>query len=277
MTTVVLLVLLSALLHAAWNAALKGQTDASAASCAVIFGAALVSALLAAIVGPGAVPLAALFAVGLAGLVEGAYFVTVTKALELLPLSAAYGISRGAGVLLVWPLSIAVFGEPATPLAILGAILLSLGLLATASGASPKRGVAVALVAALTIGAYPVVYKQALAAGAPPFSLFALSLIVALPIQVAALGETRWRRLRQAVAVAPVTLGVAAALCAGSFLIFLIALTDGGAGRLTGLRNTSVLFASVFGYFTGDRVGRRGVVGAAAIALGAVLVALETA
>jgi drug/metabolite transporter (DMT)-like permease len=64
-----------------------------------------------------------------------------------------------------------------------------------------------------------------------------------------------------------------AALCAASFLLFLFALRATGAGRITGLRNLSVLFAALWAWRTGEPMSRRGWASALALAIGAVLLA----
>lgn len=264
----------SAVIHAAWNALLKRTSDVGAASIVISGGAAAVTALLGVVIGPWVVPPSGWpFVIG-AGLVEGAYFVTLSRALELLPLGAAYGISRGAGLLLVWPLSAALLAERTTPVELLGAGLVSLGLFALVQRAGSRQGLLAAGACAVTIGLYPVTYKAALEHGVAPFPLFALALFIALPIQLALLGARRRPRVLTAVAAAPWRLGLAALLCAASFLLFLVALDRAGAARITGLRNTSVAFAAAFGWAQGEPRARRTVASSIAIAAGALLLTM---
>jgi uncharacterized membrane protein len=266
------LVLASAFTHALWNARLKRAADREAAAALLVGGAAILSGLLALILGEGAPPIEALPAVLGAGLVEAAYFLLLTAALNRLPLGTAYGVSRGAGLLLTWPLSIAFLGEQASTLDLVGAVLVSLGLFSTTQGAGP--GLGYALGCAVAIGLYPLTYKSALHAGAPPKTLFALSLAIAWPVQAAFLGPRRWQRLRGALTGDPLGVGLSALLCAASFLLFLGALAQAGAGWSTALRNCSVLVALLLGVGQGERPGLRGLIGALGIAAGAVLLAL---
>lgn len=261
----------SAAIHAAWNALLKGAPDVGASSVAVSAGAAALTAVLGLAVGPWAVPDAAWPMVAAAGLVEGAYFVTLSRALTRLPLGTAYGVSRGAGLLFVWPLSVAVLGETATALEMFGAVLVSLGLFTLVRRGGSRAGLASAAACAASVGLYPVAYKAALERGASPYPLFALALAIALPVQVALLGDGRRQRLASALRGAPWRLGLASLLCAASFLLFLAALQACGAARLTGLRNTSVVFAAAFGWAQGEPSGARNVASALAIAAGALL------
>ena len=245
------LVLASAALHAVWNAALKHRADPGAAGVWVVLGAASISAVLAVVTGDWQLAPASLPWTLAAGLVEGVYFASLLTAMHHLPLPLAYGVSRGAGVLLAWPIAMVLMGELASPQALVGAGLLSLGLASVALERSPvdgsarrKQGWLATWICAASIAAYPLVYKQALHTGAAPFALFAVSLGLSLPIQLGWLGPTRMQRLRSEARLAPYVLAWSALLCAASFLLLLWALREGGAAHLSALRNTSVLVAT---------------------------------
>ena len=62
-------------------------------------------------------------------------------------------------------------------------------------------------------------------------------------------------------------------VCGGSFLILMEALSIGGSGFVLTLRNTSVLFATGMAFAIGERPRNAEIVGAAAVAAGAVLMA----
>jgi len=131
--------------------------------------------------------------------------------------------------------------------------------------------VAWAAACAVAIGAYPLTYQQAIHVGAPPFLLFAVSLGVALPVQLWALGPRPVDRL---LALRPhrALLVVCAVACAASFLLFLAALSMGGAGRLSALRNVSIAVATAIGWASGESLDARARWSAVAITLGAVAV-----
>ena len=264
----VLWVLISALLHAAWNAGVKRTGDPEAAALGVVAGAAAISGAAAAVEGAW-LPLAAAPWTVASGIVEAVYFVALSRALARLPLGTAYGLSRGGGQLVTWPVSIAAFAEPVTAWTAGGALLLAAGLFGRVRPPFDGRGVAWAAACALAIGAYPLTYKQALRGGAPHELLFFLSLAVALPVQAVALADPRrvWGLRRQAP-----TLLLSAAACAASFLLFLHALDLDHAGRVSALRNTSIAFATVFGALAGERVDRRAWAAAIAITVGAIAI-----
>jgi drug/metabolite transporter (DMT)-like permease len=266
-----LAVLASALLHAAWNAMLKRAPDTEAAAALVILGASGLSGALALTFGPAAVPGPAVPWIVAAGVIEAVYFVTLAAALARLSLQSAYGVSRGLGVLLVWPMSIAIFAEPATARSLGGAALLSIGLFVQMRTIPRSSGLWLAIACAGAIACYPLAYKRAIALDVSPYSLFALSLAMALPVQLAALGKARVPRLRAA--LRPIIL-VSAACCAASFLIFLHALKSSGPAHVSALRNTSVLFAAMFGWARGETLDGRALGSALLITVGAVLVAL---
>src|SRR5205814_4965123 len=124
------------------------------------------------------------------------------------------------------------------------------------------------------IAGYHVCYDRALAGGARTVPLFALSLALALPLNLAALGRARRRAVLAALRARPVPLVAGGLLSAASFLVFLAGLALCGAGPALTLRNTSVVFAQLFAAALGEKVGRRQVAGAVLVAVGATLVAL---
>lgn len=274
MTIAILLaILLSAALHAAWNGLLKGCRDPEAAGALLVLGAAALSLISGLAAGQLEVPQAAWPLVATTGLIEALYFVTLGRALQRLPLGSAYGISRGLGLLLLWPASVLWFGEGLDLRSAVGAGLLSLGLLALITQVPSRLGLAYALGCAASIALYPLAYKRALIAGVAPYALFGLSLALALPLQIAGLGAGRRERLSRSWSAHRLRILAGAALCAASFLLFLFALRATGAGRITGLRNLSVLFAALWAWRAGEPMSRRGWASALALAVGAVLLA----
>ncbi len=136
---IVALVLLSALLHALWNALLrlersKDRSLAVAITVATVF-AAGVAAVRAA---RGEVLFASAAGVAFsaaAGVFEAMYFLTLARAMERGRLGLVYTVSRGGAVLIVWPASIALYGEVATAAAIAGSAVVLVGLAICGSAA----------------------------------------------------------------------------------------------------------------------------------------------
>lgn len=281
---IIALVLLSAFLHALWNALLRLEREKDRALVAAIAVATLFAAVVAGVRwGLGAVPFASWSGVGFtlgAGVLEAIYFVTLARAMELGKLGVVYTVSRGGAVLVVWPASVALFAEVATLPATVGSLLVLAGLAASGLGArgdgrgNPRAAVAWAVACAASIAGYHLAYKAALREAVNPSACFALSLAVSAVISVTRLGGSgrdglralvrrRWPRL--------LLLGLA---CGGSFLILMEALAIGGSGYVLTLRNTSVLFAAGMAWLIGERPARAEVAGAALVAAGAALIAL---
>jgi drug/metabolite transporter (DMT)-like permease len=270
-----LLVLASAFLHALWNAIIKPDRDTRAAAVVVLAVATATTALVAATLGSAAFPDARILATAVAaGLFEAGYFLTLAVALAAAPLGSVYAATRGGAIVLVWPLSIVIFGEALTLPAVIGAALVIGGLALLGLGdKGTRRGAAWAIACAVCIAGYHLCYKRALALDAAPPLLFAVSLAVALPCNVVGLGRRAGPRLRDALLARPVALLAGGVVCASSFVIFLVALRDGGAGVVLTLRNSSIVFAQLFAFMIGERPSRRAVVGALLIVLGAVALA----
>jgi uncharacterized membrane protein len=271
-----LLVLLSALLHALWNALIKRERDTEAATVGVLISAAVTATIVAAIsaVGGGAFPGARAFAWALAaGLGEGFYFLTLGRALARAPLGLAYTVARGGAIVAVWPLSVWLLGEPLTSAAAGGALLVLMGLVTT-GGAERARfaaGLGWSAACALSITGYHLAYKQALGAGARPSALFAVSLVLALALNLWRLPDARQRLAQLArTRLPPLLLG--GLLCTAAFLILLHALAGAGAGAVLTLRNTSVVFAQLLGALLGESLRPRQVLGGLLVVAGAILI-----
>jgi drug/metabolite transporter (DMT)-like permease len=276
---IVLLVLGSAFLHALWNALLKNEADKEVAGVAVLGFAALASAAVALTVAvtTGRRPFGdptALFSSVAAGLFEAGYFITLVLSLERAPLGLAYTVSRGTAIVLVWPISALWLGEEVTALAIGGSLTLLAGLVVSGlDGGKPGRGAGMACLCGAFIAGYHLCYKQAMGAEPSAAAVFAVSLGVALPLYVLRLRLTRSLPLRLFSATLPFALY--GAVCAASFLIFLMSLKDAGAGFVLTLRNTSVLFATLLGWCLGQPTTRQHVLGSILVAMGAVLLGLN--
>lgn len=270
------LVLLSALLHAAWNALLKREQDIEIATVAVLAVAA-VSSLLIALVTPGAAfanPRGLAWALS-AGVFEGGYFIALAMALLRAPLGFAYAVARGGAIALVWPISVLFLSEALTPYAIAGVLVLWAGLLSVGTGgdaSASASGLRWSMLCAVGIAGYHVCYKEALADHALPAALFAVSLAIALPLNLFRLGRDKRARLFARLRTGPSAIIVSGVICTAAFVVFLNALALAGAGVVLTLRNTSVVFAQVFAFALGERLPRRQVIGALLIALGAALI-----
>ncbi|MBI5069296.1 MAG: permease [Deltaproteobacteria bacterium] len=267
--------LLSALLHASWNALLKRERDPRWAVTGVV-AAGLLFAAAAALLFPGAgfPTRAGLAWTVAAGLFEGLYFLTLAGALARASYGAVYAIARGGAMALVWPAAALLLAEPVTARGAGGAALVALGVVLVAwagrQHASPG-GLLLSAASAGAIAGYHLCYDRALVNGAARAPLFAVALLVALPLTWLA---ARLRGGGAAPGRGEVLRWLAAgALLTGSFLLFLGGLAESGAGPALTLRNTSVVFAQAIAAALGEPVPRRQLGGALLVVAGAALLA----
>jgi drug/metabolite transporter (DMT)-like permease len=163
--------LLSALLHASWNAAVKGSADAPQAMAAQMYASGLIA--LAALPAVGlphwpSLPWMAVsvaFSLGSVALLLRAYRHT--------GFGVAYPVTRGASVMLVVPLAAVLAGEWPRPLGLAGVALVAAAVLALAlrgSAAVARAGLGWALAAAAFTAAYVVCDARGVRASDSPLA-----------------------------------------------------------------------------------------------------------
>lgn len=281
---IVALVLLSAFLHAGWNALLRVEPDKDRGLVAAIAIASAFACVIAGVRwGLGEQPFAtteSLLYTLLAGAFEAVYFMTLARALELGRLGAVYTVSRGGAVLVVWPLSIVLFAETATITSTAGSIVVLAGLVLSSLGSTTggnrnhRAGIAWAAACAVSIAGYHLAYKASLLADGNPSAVFAVSLSLSAVISIIRIGGEGRRILATVMRARLGRVSLMGIVCGGSFLILMEALALGGSGYVLTLRNTSVLFAALFALTIGERPRHAELVGALFVAAGAVLMSL---
>lgn len=265
-------VLGAALLHAGWNALLKSSSDKQLDTVAISVGAGLVG-LAVAVWLP--VPAAESWP-WLAGstLVHILYFLFLAGAYRWGELSYAYPIMRGGGPVVVALASAAVFGEVLPLAPALGVALVCAGIVAFASGKADRRATLFALANAVVIAAYTVIdAKGARASGSPV--AYAMWFFVANAIAIYAYaGARRGAEVPRYLVRYWPRLLIGAVLTSGSYGVALWAMTLAPVALVAVLRETSVLFAALFGaLFLGEKFTRRRLVATGAVLCG--LVALK--
>jgi uncharacterized membrane protein len=282
---IVVLVLISAFLHAGWNALLRVEPDKDRGLVGAISVAALFASVIAGIRWAlGDQPFestASVFYTVLAGVFEAVYFATLAIAMERGRLGPVYTVSRGGAVLVVWPLSIVLFDELVTTTSSTGSALVLGGLILAGLGAhhhsrttAGSSGVGWASACAASIAGYHLSYKAALQEGGSASATFALSLALAAAIRIVWLGRSGRAALVTVVTTRFPRVALMGLVCGGSFLILMEALALGGSGFVLTLRNTSVLFAALLAWAIGERPVRAELIGAALVAIGAVVMSL---
>jgi drug/metabolite transporter (DMT)-like permease len=272
-THIVFLVLFAALLHASWNALLRGGADRLWSMTVMCIAIAVTCVVAAAFMVPPAVEswgyalLSALLHVG--------YNLFLVRSYRVGDLGQVYPISRGSSPALI-TLGAAIFaGENITPGEMLGIALVSGGIISLAfRGRSLSvPSLPYALGTGCFIAAYSVVDGiGARLSGAP------LSYTVWMCALWGVLMPAVYIGLRDARSLFSLRPGTLSALVGGlvsllAYGIVIYAMNEAPLGAVSALRETSVLFALLIGYaFLGETLTARRILACAVIASGTLII-----
>ena len=276
--TISLAVLFAALLHASWNAMIKGGGDVLLDTAAIVAGAGLVAIPFLFVV-----PLPAVESwpyIGGSVAIHVAYYYLRINAYRSGDLSLVYPLMRGVAPLITGLLGVVALREMPGALNWLGMLLISAGVIALALRTvhhSPSgRAVGFALANAAVIALYTIVDGTGARLAGDAWAYIAwLFVLDAIPFTaymllrhrdafVAALSERRTRGL------------VGGALSAGAYAISVWAMTKAPVALVASLRETSVLFATLIGArLLHERLTPRRWAGVLAVVLG--VIALKAA
>ncbi len=250
---VTLAVLLAALLHASWNAMIKGGSDVLLDTATIVAGAGVV-ALPFLFVVPLPAPASWPYIFG-SILTHLAYYFLMVNAYRTGELSLVYPLMRGVAPLITAVLGLIWLRELPAPIGWLGMLMISIGVIALAlrpAGNAPVlaghgRAVSFALCNAAVIAVYTIIDGTgARLAGDPWAYIVWLFVLDAIPFSIymlltrkrqfaAALVERRWHGL------------IGGALSAAAYAISVWAMTKAPVALVASLRETSVLFATLIG------------------------------
>jgi drug/metabolite transporter (DMT)-like permease len=272
---VVLLILAAALLHATWNALLRSGQDRLAAMtlmCVVSAACGAVMAAMSPLPAPAAWPCIALSAA-----IQIAYCVVLTRAYDRGHLSQVYPLARGSAPALVALGAMIAAGEQPGPATLAGLAMLSGGILGLALGRD--RPHVLSTVAALGGGAMIAAYTVTdgigvRLAGDSAAYIGWLFLVqgAPMPLVYRALSG-HWPPVRRD---RDTLKGIGGGLLSVfGYGVVVWALSIGEMARVSGLRETSILFATAIGViFLKEPLTARRSLCAALIAAGAALLAL---
>ncbi|SFS04547.1 DMT family transporter [Yoonia litorea] len=277
-----ILALVSALAHAIFGALQKGRYDPWLTRGAIDGWLAVLSAPIALFVVPWPDLGMALLLVG-AIAVHFAYKVTMALAYERAAYTVVYPVVRGTGPLVTVIAASAFFGEHFTGVQWIGVACLSGGILLlavrniseeTLDPRTLKLGLMWAAVGGLLVALYTTYDAYAIRQSPDPFTFLAWFFFVTA-IDFTVLGVVRYRRMGQDLELGPlIRKGFIGALIAWvSFGGVLLATRLDSVGEAAVLRETSVVFAALIGWFIlGEKVGPRRLFLMCLVALGAVIV-----
>jgi drug/metabolite transporter (DMT)-like permease len=275
-TFVVVAVLFSAGLHAAWNALVK-TTDDAFLRFALIDATGLVFSLGAVAFVP--VPFGCWKYLGASAVIHVGYKAFLMWSYRSGDLSLVYPIARGSAPLLVAIGGVVFVNEPLGALGILGVVLVSLGVASIAlrrgSGTTHRAALGAALLTGATIAAYTIADGLGVRCAPTAFGYAVwLFLLDGLAFPLWALATRRsslpsWSD-RQ------VLIGALAGLLAFSaYGITLWAQTKAPLAFVAALRETSVLIAAAIGVvLLRERAGKTRIISAAIVVAGVVLLRL---
>jgi drug/metabolite transporter (DMT)-like permease len=266
--------LTSALIHASWNAALKGGRDRVTDSFLIAVGGLVVGVAIIAVM--GAPRAEALPYLALSVAIHIVYWITLFKGYDAGDLSHIYTLSRGSAPLLV-AIGAALFAhETPPPVKALGIALVSFGVLAVgASPRAPLRATLWALSTGICIASYSLVDALgARVAGNAVLYLGWTTGLMSIPMVAFAFWKRGARNLMTSAAIAPWRgIGIGVISFAGYGLV-LWAQTFAPIAQVTALRETSVVWGALIAFFfLREHLGARRWIGAAVVALGAGLIA----
>ncbi len=242
-------VLLAALLHASWNAMIKGGRDVLLDTAAIVAGAGLVALPFLPLVDfPSA---QAWPYIGASIATHLAYYYLMVNAYRTGDLSLVYPLMRGVAPLITGVLGIVWLNEVPGPAGWLGMLLISVGVILLAlrglDHAPSRAAIGFALANACVIAVYSIIDGTGARLSGNVWSYIVwLFVLDAVPFTLFMLVTRRgafvralWERRRNGL--------IGGGLSAGAYAISVWAMTKAPVALVASLRETSVLFATLIG------------------------------
>ncbi len=274
------LVLLAAILHATWNAVIKAGEDRFLTLVLVIgVGAALALPVLPLVLPPAVESWPYLL---LSVAIHTGYFFFLLRAYRIGDLSQVYPVARGTAPLLAAAGGAIFADEALRPVQLAGLVLASLAIASFAFErgrveAGQLKPFAYGFATALFIGSYTVTDALGVRVSGSPLGFIAwLFLISWLPLlayarvaRPGALGPYARAHWKPALA--------GGLMCALAYGLVIWALSLGAMAHVSALRETSVIFAVLIGWFLlGEPFGRRRIAAAILVGFGIAIMHLAS-
>lgn len=268
-------VLFAAMLHAGWNALVKGGPDKLLSTVLIAgFASVLAAMALPFLTQPAPESWPYILA---SVLLQSGYFLLVARIYQVAETSFAYPVMRGTAPLLVALASLTLLGEHLGPAALLGIAIICAGVLAMAAAGrgGNGRGLPLVLLNALVIASYTLVDGIGVRlSGAPAGYAFWIFLLTGLPFLGWALARRRqeFTAYLQCHAMAGLVGGIGTS---ASYGLALWAMTLAPVATVSALRETSILFGTaIAGLMLHERLGAARIAAAGLIAMGAMVLRL---
>lgn len=278
-TIVVLAVLLAALLHASWNALVKGGTDRWITS-GMIGGFGGIGALVVALAFlPLPSPHHWPWLIG-SGALHAAYFIFLVNAYAHGDLGKVYPIARGSAPLIIVALSAPLVGDVPSIWEIISVLIIVAGVIALTIepnkvASANIRTVILALITGACIAAYSLFDAVGIRTIGPEvedatlFYLCWIMVFAGIPI-ITATYIVRRGHIRPYIMKHGFKGMAGAAIAVTSYGLVLFAFSNASVGSVAALRETGVVFAALIGVVVlGEPFGMRRIPAAILVALGA--------
>jgi drug/metabolite transporter (DMT)-like permease len=280
MTTIVALaVVLSALMHASWNALVKGGDDGWLTGALISAFAAAAALIVAVAFAPWPAPHHWPWLIG-SGAIHAGYFLLLMSAYTYGDLGKVYAIARGTAPLVIVALAGPLVGDApgwqeiaAILVLVLGVVTLTFepGKFATAD----LKAVVLAVLTGSMIAAYSLFDAIGIRTIGPEIEYAAITygswlmIFAAIPILTVVFTIRRGRIITHMRANA-LKGAVGGIIAVGSYMLILFAFANASVASVAALRETGVVFAALIGTFIlGERLGRRRIPAAILVAVGA--------
>lgn len=249
--TVFVAVLGAAALHATWNAMVKGGADKLLSMAGVTIGHVPIALLCLLVVPLPAAEALPWMAAGM--LLHFGYQMFLINSYRIGDLTQVYPIARGSAPLIVAAISVLLLGVDLAPaelagVVVIGAGIVSLGLVRRADGLRNGRAAVLALVTGMFIAGYSLVDgtgARAAGTGVGYYAWLAIGNALMMAVYVAWRSPGTLRRLFQPAGRRVFWIGGTASYVA--YAIVTWAFTEAPIALVAALRETSIVFALVIG------------------------------
>lgn len=273
------LLLLSAFFHASWNALAKKSNDKEIMLLSMVFFSSILTLISIFMTGVSFTRLSVstwIFTV-LAGIFEGLYMVTLSRALNSAELGKVYAIMRGGAMICVWVISILFLNEVVKWIHVLGSTIVWLGIVIMSYQQQQKTKSGLSIwpyLSALCISGYHLSYHQALKSEVHPQILFFISMLISFFILLIFMKQNTYERFQFFIKSKWKSVILISFFSTASFLIFLYALKVAQPGYAISLRNSSIFFAIGFSYLLKEKLTPYQILGALTIGLGTIFLSM---
>lgn len=270
MLTATLLALAAAVLHAAWNLAVKQSPHDRFIALWAQFSFGGAFALIGLVATGGMAARGWIWAV-LSGCVHLPYLLLLARAYDHGDFSQVYPIARGGGALLAAIGGIVLLNDPAKFWTIVAIVTIALGL-ALLAGKWQGSAVVTAMGVALTICAYTLLDSKGSRSTDRLGYAFATALMTTTSSSAYGLATGRFGELRAVLRVDWRRFALAGFASLLTYSLVLVAVRYATVGYVTALRESSVVLAALIGWrFLGEGQARRRLTASAIVLSGLVL------